>query len=91
MNGIVLPYPVWRARDLPFGHGVLSLPQRGQNALEMYECNTGSKDPVERFEGHDDTVKEFVWRRGDMFEHTRRLWDLTFSPRQPGVSAHYAI
>lgn len=53
-------YPVWRARNLPFGEGVLALPQRGHKDLEMYG-NT-SEHPVERFEGHDDVVKEFVWR-----------------------------
>lgn len=56
-------YPVWRARDLPFGHGVLSLPQRGETTLEMYG-HTDSHQPVETFEGHADVVKEFVWRRG---------------------------
>ncbi|GBE79383.1 hypothetical protein SCP_0205810 [Sparassis crispa] len=56
-------YPVWRARDLPFGRGVLSLPQRGETALELFaheDCHT----PIETFEGHTDVVKEFVWRKG---------------------------
>ncbi|KAJ7576839.1 hypothetical protein C8J56DRAFT_971742 [Mycena floridula] len=56
-------YPVWRARYLPFGHGVLSLAQRGETALEMY-AQSDSKTPVETFEGHTDVVKEFVWRKG---------------------------
>lgn len=56
-------YPIWRARDLPFGHGILSLPQRGETALEMWSPEN-PKQPVERFEGHADVVKEFVWRRG---------------------------
>ncbi|KAI0794847.1 hypothetical protein C8Q75DRAFT_847958 [Abortiporus biennis] len=56
-------YPVWRARDLPFGHGVMSLPQRGETALEMFTPES-KNDPIERFEGHTDIVKEFVWRRG---------------------------
>ena len=56
---IATTYPVWRARNLPFGHGVLSLPQRGEKALEMFG---DSQIPVQRFEGHDDVVKEFVWR-----------------------------
>ncbi|KAJ7292557.1 hypothetical protein C8J57DRAFT_1490063 [Mycena rebaudengoi] len=29
-------YPVWRARHLPFGRGVLSLAQRGETGLEMW-------------------------------------------------------
>jgi len=53
-------YPVWRARNLPFGEGVLALPQRGFKDLEMY--GNKSDTPVEIFEGHDDVVKEFVWR-----------------------------
>ena len=57
---ITTNYPVWRARNLPFGHGVISLPQRGDKALEMYAL--GGDSPVHRFEGHDDVVKEFVWR-----------------------------
>ncbi|WVO15839.1 hypothetical protein L204_103501 [Cryptococcus depauperatus] len=53
-------YPVWRARNLPFGQGILSLPQRGENALEMFGMD--STDPVESFEGHENVVKDFVWR-----------------------------
>ncbi|KAJ6467500.1 hypothetical protein C8R47DRAFT_990390 [Mycena vitilis] len=55
-------HPVWRARHLPFGRGVLSLPQRGGTGLGMYAF--GKRTPVEVFEGHTDVVKEFVWRRG---------------------------
>ncbi|KAH9074127.1 WD40-repeat-containing domain protein [Lactarius deliciosus] len=60
-------YPVWRARDLPFGDGLLSLPQRGGEAPELWTHNTEmphASIPVEAFEGHTDVVKEFVWRRG---------------------------
>ncbi|KAJ8495802.1 hypothetical protein ONZ45_g12696 [Pleurotus djamor] len=32
-------YPVWRARNLPFARGVLSLAQRGETALEMYRTD----------------------------------------------------
>ena len=66
-------YPVWRARDLPFGHGLLSLPQRGGDALEIWAHNTEiphASIPVEAFEGHADVVKEFVWRRGGRGEHS---------------------
>jgi hypothetical protein len=56
-------YPVWRARNLPFGRGVLSLAQRGVTALEMY-AQSNPKEPAEVFEGHTDVVKEFVWRKG---------------------------
>lgn len=59
---------MWRARNLPFGEGVLSLPQRGETTLEMY----AKGDPpnlVETFEGHLDVVKEFVWRKGNHGMH----------------------
>ena len=65
-------YPVWRARDLPFGNGLLSLPQRGADALEMWAHSAElphASVPVEMFEGHADVVKEFVWRRGGRGEH----------------------
>lgn len=58
-------YPVWRARSLPFGRGLLSLPQRGESTLEMY-AHANHSAPVERFDGHSDVVKEFVWRRRDV-------------------------
>lgn len=56
-------YPVWRARNLPFGRGVLSLAQRGMTTLEMY-AQSKPQEPAEIFEGHTDVVKEFVWRKG---------------------------
>ncbi|KAH9938498.1 uncharacterized protein B0H18DRAFT_1081137 [Fomitopsis serialis] len=56
-------YPVWRARDLPFGRGLLSLPQRSETTLEMYAYEDPHM-PMDVFEGHADVVKEFVWRRG---------------------------
>lgn len=37
--------------DLPFGRGILSLPQRGKTALEMY-AYSGHQEPIETFEGH---------------------------------------
>ena len=56
-------YPVWRARNLPFGEGILSLPQRGETTLEMY-ARSETQTLIETFEGHSDVVKEFVWRKG---------------------------
>ncbi|GAA6036347.1 hypothetical protein JCM8097_001678 [Rhodosporidiobolus ruineniae] len=62
--------PIWRARWLPFGDGVLTLPQRSDHALSIW--GTGRSDeleakgerprPVVRFEGAREGVKEFVWR-----------------------------
>ncbi|KAG8715111.1 hypothetical protein FRC08_010985 [Ceratobasidium sp. 394] len=71
-NEIETPYPVWRARHLPFGDGVLALPQRGALALEMFAFDaTSERAPplaprgaklATAFEGHKDSVKEYVWR-----------------------------
>lgn len=61
-------YPVWRARNLPFGEGILSLPQRSETTLEMY-AKKETQTLVETFEGHSDVVKEFVWRKGQQGFH----------------------
>ncbi|ORE23514.1 hypothetical protein BCV71DRAFT_170085 [Rhizopus microsporus] len=63
---IVTDTPIWRARNTPFGNGVLIMPQGNDSKLTLY--NRASPEvPVHAFEGHQDTVKEFVWRwKGDM-------------------------
>lgn len=58
---IQLLLSVWRARHLPFGNGVLSLPHRGENYLEFWRRDQ-PQTPVERIVGHEDVVKEYVWR-----------------------------
>jgi hypothetical protein len=71
-------YPVWRARDLPVGHGLLSLPQRGGDAPELWAHSTEmpyGSIPVESFEGHTDVVKEFVWRRGGRGKRSLVFYD----------------
>ncbi|KAJ3726694.1 hypothetical protein C8R42DRAFT_694325 [Lentinula raphanica] len=81
-------YPVWRARSLPFGRGILSLAQRGETALEMFSLqNQGSALsvpdlPVDSFHGHTDVVKEFVWRRGSNDDRTLRFWPVDFDMMQ---------
>ncbi|EEB90881.1 hypothetical protein MPER_10853 [Moniliophthora perniciosa FA553] len=63
-------YPVWRARNTPFGKGVLSLPQRSDTTLELYSTGMDTNgEPVRTFEGHNDVVKEFVWRKGGQLYH----------------------
>ncbi|KAG8691847.1 hypothetical protein FRC11_007813 [Ceratobasidium sp. 423] len=69
-NEIDTSYPVWRARNLPFGDGVLALPQRGAFALEMFAWDVAPDNSTTAygarlatsFEGHKDVVKEYVWR-----------------------------
>ncbi|KAI9788868.1 MAG: hypothetical protein M1816_006532 [Peltula sp. TS41687] len=68
------PFPVWRARHAPFGWGLLAMPQRGDTDLHLYDRRLHEgvpKDdiipPVHKFQGHEDQVKEFLWRwRGDI-------------------------
>ncbi|MCJ1476122.1 hypothetical protein MMC13_004787 [Lambiella insularis] len=66
---IATPFPVWRARHTPFGCGMLAMPQRGDHDLHMYDRRMGANmesiedvSPVHRFQGHQDQVKEFLWR-----------------------------
>lgn len=69
---IKTPFPVWRARNTPFGWGVLAMPQRGNSDLHLYSRRTpeGAQifDPnetltlVHSFAGHKGQVKEFLWR-----------------------------
>ena len=63
------PFPVWRARNTPFGWGVLAMPQRGNSDLHLYSrragdgCNPENNLPlVHSFPGHKGQVKEFLWR-----------------------------
>ena len=63
---IVTDTPIWRARNTPFGNGVLIMPQRTDAKLTLYNL-ASAETPVHAFDGHQDTVKEFVWRwKGDM-------------------------
>lgn len=72
------PFPVWRARHTPFGNGVLAMPQRGDHDLHMYDCRSSTQahspaqtEPNYRFTGHEEQVKEFLWRgRGNIDEYT---------------------
>ncbi|KAH9812216.1 hypothetical protein DFH28DRAFT_979145 [Melampsora americana] len=58
---IETPSPVRRARHLPFGHGVMTLPQRSDHVVSMWSQSCPTK-PIAIFSGHRDTVREFVWR-----------------------------
>lgn len=62
-------FPVWRARHTPFGSALLVMPQRGNHDLHLYsdslDENKSSDEiarPIHRFEGHENQVKEFLWR-----------------------------
>lgn len=62
-------FPIWRARHTPFGWGLMVMPQRGDGNLYLYDRRTGNEvfenglvQPVQIFEGHRGSVKEFLWR-----------------------------
>ncbi|PGH03812.1 hypothetical protein AJ80_08625 [Polytolypa hystricis UAMH7299] len=69
-------FPVWRARNTPFGWGILAMPQRGDSGLHLYSRRHKTEDGVEQepplvhsFPGHKGQVKEFVWRpRGTIID-----------------------
>ncbi|KAI9786380.1 MAG: hypothetical protein M1839_006840 [Geoglossum umbratile] len=68
------PFPVWRARHTPFGSGLLVMSQRGNNDLHLYDRRLGpgipadgEVEPLHKFQGHQDQVKEVLWRpRGNI-------------------------
>ncbi|KAJ3147784.1 hypothetical protein HDU89_005143 [Geranomyces variabilis] len=53
--------PVWRARFTPFGNGVVTMPQRKETNLLLWNVDNLTA-PVYSFEGHTDVPREFVWR-----------------------------
>ncbi|KAL4400427.1 TORC1 signaling positive regulator [Malassezia pachydermatis] len=77
------PQPVWRARYLPFGQGIMSVAQRGDAAPCIYR--SGESTPWHRFQGHTDVVKEFLFRsegNPDATFDDRRFQLLTWSQDQ---------
>lgn len=74
---IQTPFPVWRARHTPFGCGLLAMPQRGDHSLHMYDrrsddatLGNAETKPSYSFTGHQDQVREFLWRaRGTIDNH----------------------
>lgn len=58
---IATPQPVWRAKYLPFGHGAMSVAQRGDCSPCLWAAGTQT-EPIQRFDGHTDTVREFLFR-----------------------------
>ena len=55
--------PCWRARYTPFGNGIVTMPQRKDNNLNLWNFTRGFETgPVYTFSGHLDTPTEFVWR-----------------------------
>lgn len=101
---IQTPAPLWRARHLPFGEGVMTMPQRSDFAVSMWSTEEAMHhsaderrateaglepdyrlEPVHRFEGHTDVVKEFLFRShggSDPDHDDRRFQLLTWSKDQ---------
>ncbi|CRK13178.1 hypothetical protein BN1708_002535, partial [Verticillium longisporum] len=70
-------FPVWRARHVPFGEGVLAMPQNDPGDLYLYKAHQNpsaptdaATEPVAVFPGHGShKAKEFLWRtRGGISE-----------------------
>ena len=55
--------PVWRARFTPFGNYLVTMPQRKDTNLYLWDCEDLNV-PVLTFSGHTDIPTEFVWRVG---------------------------
>lgn len=60
-------FPVWRARNLPFGEGCAIIPLRGggNSAYLAKRPQPGEDitlDPQAVFKGHSDRVTDFLWR-----------------------------
>ncbi|GAA5886525.1 hypothetical protein JCM6882_001674 [Rhodosporidiobolus microsporus] len=78
--------PIWRARWLPFGDGILTLPQRSDHGLSIWGTTRSDEQeqqgeqpkPVARFEGAREGVKEYVWRTrgGEDLESDDRQFQL---------------
>ncbi|CAG8616522.1 10809_t:CDS:2, partial [Acaulospora morrowiae] len=45
----------------PVGTGIVTMPQRSENKLYLWN-QENPQSPVDSFVGHNDVVKEFVWR-----------------------------
>ncbi|PKI85933.1 hypothetical protein MVES1_000166 [Malassezia vespertilionis] len=76
--------PVWRAKYLPFGDGVMSVAQRGDTAPSLW-AHRASAAPAKHFVGHTDIVREFLFRtrRGtSTVEDDREFQLLTWSKDQ---------
>ena len=76
--------PVWRARHLPFGNGVMTLPQRGDTTLSMW-AKDQPEEPQATFAGHTDIVKEYLFRTkggSDRESDNRQFQLITWSKDQ---------
>ncbi|KAJ3312276.1 hypothetical protein HDV04_003297 [Boothiomyces sp. JEL0838] len=61
----------------PFGNGIVTMPQRKDNNLYMWNRNN-PRAPVYTFTGHKDVPTEFVWRynRDSSFHHVDQDFQL---------------
>ena len=78
---ITTTFPIWRARFAPFGSTIMTMPQRKDTSLYLWNCENKTA-PLYVFSGHADVPIEFVWReKGGQHQlvtwgkdHTLRLW-----------------
>ncbi|KAJ3320791.1 hypothetical protein HDV06_004802 [Boothiomyces sp. JEL0866] len=69
--------PCWRARYTPFGNGIVTMPQRKDNNLYLWNRDN-TRAPIYTFTGHKDVPTEFVWRynRDSSFHHVDQDFQL---------------
>ena len=93
-----LPTPAKRVRYTPFGTGLMSMPQRKDNSLTLWNMHSQPSldssntelEEVYKFEGHRNAVREFVWRkRGEEYQlvtwstdQTLRVWPVPLGAYQ---------
>ncbi|KAH3681786.1 hypothetical protein WICPIJ_007225 [Wickerhamomyces pijperi] len=71
-------FPVWKARNLPFGEGCAVIPLRGGNnsiyvaKKPVPDAPNVQLDPQAVFKGHTDRVTDFLWRSRN---HTDTAYD----------------
>jgi WD40 repeat protein len=68
--------PCWRARYTPFGNSILTMPQRKDNSLYLWNLDR-PEAPAYTFAGHVDTPTEFVWRYQGKNESTAANGDFS--------------
>lgn len=61
-SSIILSVPAWKARFSPFDNGIVTMPQKKENFLQMWNASQ-LDSPVFTFSGHTDLPREFVWRK----------------------------
>ncbi|KAJ6537274.1 hypothetical protein DFH09DRAFT_1369220 [Mycena vulgaris] len=80
------PHPVWRARHLPFGRGVLGLPQRGGTGLGMWAVRDNNQEHEHEHE-HDRAEERAGDEPVEVFEgHTDVVKEFVWRKGEEGTA-----